>query len=563
MTEVSCSFQDSYCIDDSLIACEICFEPFNHENRPPKLLPCGHNFCETCIFSMCCHQEYYLLDSIKCPTCRRSFPTNTARQAPTNYDLCRILENVHKKKEQNVTVIHLTTPRKSQIEKEKKEKKPRTIVTAKCKNLADKTEESKHLRCSECQRKFSQKNLFRVARYCVDCTSTSRMTIVCLECCVNQHNGHELYSEDQLHHNQLKVLSELRGIRRKVVDCSEGFDKRSEELRDSGKDVCISLTSEKQNLLIYTLASIDDVVRRIENAPIMFPPVLQTIRDEQIHNYQRLSKLSKVLENSATSRKNTKPSKTIMTSSSPSTSANISTLSIRQSKVSLRGDDVLFHDSIDSLCRLIPSHPMSIQLNFHHSTVSPKDTVEERKRKIMSCAHAASCMLDSETTLSMIPLFADVLLNCFYQLNKLSKNKFDDKKSCRRIDIWKQIQISYSELLNISAKNFPAFHPERVDILDDLAYLCHLYSDVCDQATVTICIIEAARARSADSSSLTEMEQRKTEERLELIDQHLTECRRQQKLAELCKTSKTKKTTKTHGKFKRLFGSCFMPKSKK
>lgn len=37
---------------------------------------------------------------------------------------------------------------------------------------------------------------------------------------------------------------------------------------------------------------------------------------------------------------------------------------------------------------------------------------------------------------------------------------------------------------------------ERVDLVDDLAFLCSLYSDVSDEATIAICVIEAARARA-------------------------------------------------------------------
>lgn len=48
-------------MDYDLIGCEICFEPFHPAKRPPKLLPCGHNFCEQCIFSLCCHQQVRLL----------------------------------------------------------------------------------------------------------------------------------------------------------------------------------------------------------------------------------------------------------------------------------------------------------------------------------------------------------------------------------------------------------------------------------------------------------------------------------------------------------------------
>lgn len=43
--------------EHDFIRCEICFEPFHIRKRLPKLLPCEHNFCEQCIFSLCCHQQ--------------------------------------------------------------------------------------------------------------------------------------------------------------------------------------------------------------------------------------------------------------------------------------------------------------------------------------------------------------------------------------------------------------------------------------------------------------------------------------------------------------------------
>ncbi|KIH68159.1 hypothetical protein ANCDUO_01503 [Ancylostoma duodenale] len=73
---------------DDVVSCEVCLEQFQPVERPPKILPCGHNFCDQCLFSLCCHQQYYLLDSIRCPTCRASFPTDVAKVAPTNWDLC-------------------------------------------------------------------------------------------------------------------------------------------------------------------------------------------------------------------------------------------------------------------------------------------------------------------------------------------------------------------------------------------------------------------------------------------------------------------------------------------
>lgn len=37
--------------------CSVCLDRFDRDFKPPKLLPCGHNFCEGCLFSLCLHRE--------------------------------------------------------------------------------------------------------------------------------------------------------------------------------------------------------------------------------------------------------------------------------------------------------------------------------------------------------------------------------------------------------------------------------------------------------------------------------------------------------------------------
>ncbi|PIO64520.1 hypothetical protein TELCIR_13849 [Teladorsagia circumcincta] len=117
--------------------------------------------------------------------------------------------------------------------------------------------------------------------------------------------------------------------------------------------------------------------------------------------------------------------------------------------------------------------------------------------------------------------------------------------------IWKAIQLAYTELMRHASKTFLSYEPERIAILDDLAYLCNLYADVCDQATVTICMIEAARARMSETK-LAEQERKKTAQRLKEIDDHLLECRRLQKLQDL-RTTKRKKAKRLRWLWRFLF----------
>ena len=53
--------------------CEICMNHWNSENRIPKILPCGHTFCQLCLYDLV---DKYSIDNVfKCPNCHTEIPT--------------------------------------------------------------------------------------------------------------------------------------------------------------------------------------------------------------------------------------------------------------------------------------------------------------------------------------------------------------------------------------------------------------------------------------------------------------------------------------------------------
>ena len=69
---------------DQIFECGICFKPYNHNDKKPMSLPCGHSFCSDCIRQLYKHQM------IKCPYDKIShniLPENL----PVNYSVLTAL----------------------------------------------------------------------------------------------------------------------------------------------------------------------------------------------------------------------------------------------------------------------------------------------------------------------------------------------------------------------------------------------------------------------------------------------------------------------------------------
>ena len=78
----SCQIQDS-------LSCGVCFERYDGSIHLPKMLPCQHTFCCSCIDSLI--GDSNLLDAFECPVCRSQVRSNEVR---TNLAVMDIVEAV-------------------------------------------------------------------------------------------------------------------------------------------------------------------------------------------------------------------------------------------------------------------------------------------------------------------------------------------------------------------------------------------------------------------------------------------------------------------------------------
>uniref|UniRef100_A0A1I7TK65 RING-type domain-containing protein n=1 Tax=Caenorhabditis tropicalis TaxID=1561998 RepID=A0A1I7TK65_9PELO len=77
------------------LACMICYDSFNTGKRIPKVFPCGHSFCLSCVKGLMKNRSFLSSSSVICPTCRQNTRYSTslgADKVPTNFCILAMLE---------------------------------------------------------------------------------------------------------------------------------------------------------------------------------------------------------------------------------------------------------------------------------------------------------------------------------------------------------------------------------------------------------------------------------------------------------------------------------------
>ncbi|MCP9263011.1 hypothetical protein DINM_006369 [Dirofilaria immitis] len=493
------------------IRCEICFEPFDIKKRLPKLLPCEHNFCEQCIFpSVAINSIIYWIRL----TVLHAIPNSTLQQLLLLLLTMTVqLQQMENTNDDNATIIHVPDS---------------NCITR-----------NRVVRLHSWHR---NSGLFLVPKGTNRCNALIRM--ICLECCVNRHNGHKLVTLSELEHEHQKLIKDLYNLQQSIQKTNKWLEASlkmlSENCKMSATD-CIALYKMKQNLWNECEADMRFALSVLENGGTNPLPLTKCNRSIN-EGYNR----------------SIKPDVSILVSHSSLFSL------YRQRRITLchsAHDDRSTAEAIEAVLavmfdrRLIFEDENKIAIVEEAMRVLSKKVQQKRYDEQLCCVARNSCA-NSSTSISIF-LYIDAYFHIFYRLNFLvarlpSNENNQDVIGITRWDIWKLIQAVYSDLMRCAAKNWRSEESERVDLVDDLAFLCFLYSDVSDEATITICMIEASRARAAaaetiSASDICEKLNGSEDEgqitmniRLNLIDEHLLECRQAQKLQQLHATIITK-----------------------
>ena len=68
------------------IECSVCIQLYDGTSRKPRMMSCGHTYCEECLAKL------YNKPDIRCPTCRKRETRRNMRNLPLNYSIISLID---------------------------------------------------------------------------------------------------------------------------------------------------------------------------------------------------------------------------------------------------------------------------------------------------------------------------------------------------------------------------------------------------------------------------------------------------------------------------------------
>lgn len=83
-------------LEETLLSCNICREPFNQSDRSPRLLTCNHTFCHTCLVTL---SEGRADRDLECSMCRKVTASGDVCKLPVDHKVNQIRDCVDENKQ--------------------------------------------------------------------------------------------------------------------------------------------------------------------------------------------------------------------------------------------------------------------------------------------------------------------------------------------------------------------------------------------------------------------------------------------------------------------------------
>uniref|UniRef100_A0AC35U8J7 RING-type domain-containing protein n=1 Tax=Rhabditophanes sp. KR3021 TaxID=114890 RepID=A0AC35U8J7_9BILA len=551
------------------MSCSICNGLFDVESRLGQTLACGHKVCDNCLFSVKCHQQYYLLDKAICPACNNSTQPSSHsefRHAPSEFDNNKLFNSTAcSSNNANITVIHVPDNAKTESFKPLKKSMATTNILRKSisKKILKKESSARHKpSCLNCQKKISYKKDFKNCRLCLDCNSTNLvLKISCLECCVNEHNTHKLVSILELKEGDKRLWEDIKSFNFKMTENSFKFETLYNKLQGQtltkniklfqlkqGKEFIMNEIMRKNRKALHSVEKNIKYEFRLPHSLGYISNIRKLHIKACLEMQSYISVMEQLLESTLVGP---------LVGNFMNMSCFSNTMMSLNETISPPNPNTNFVSTILAINPLEIENPaiLSTLRNLVFNIEDKSLYQKEQIKRLLDCISHLNTFVTTSISASTLLLFQNTYLDCFKQMATLLK-LHQTKMPFKHTDIWKCIQTSFGELLRIGSEYWSSADIERIILVQDISYLCKLFSDCCDTPTITLCLIEVARIRTAVAEKEKRMEKgldygEQVQIHLALIDDNLMECRKKRKLLDI---RSTKSTPKLFNKgFKRLF----------
>ncbi|KAF8362337.1 hypothetical protein PRIPAC_89260 [Pristionchus pacificus] len=162
-------------------SCSICFETFDSIKCKPRVLDCGHTFCEVCLLN----EKLGPSNQIKCPNCSKIHKLSNEKELPINYFAINIAEQTMKSRIDSRVV------------------------------------------CTSCSQQCSSSSV----RMCMKSDCTMFEKLICLTCVVDDnHGGHVVKYDVKLEKIRGELREKVSNLQTKVEEKQQNVLKKAEQL---------------------------------------------------------------------------------------------------------------------------------------------------------------------------------------------------------------------------------------------------------------------------------------------------------------------------------------------
>ncbi len=249
---------------DEMATCQVCFVEYSLTgDQVPRILPCFHTMCESCITDI-----LEIREELKCPECKALYPApNGAKTFPQN----------------KYIVNHLRKMAKIESKTESAEEK----AVASVEGSEDK-ENNKEARKEDVCREHKKD----IVLFCNDCK-----TPLCLDCLTNYHNKHDVVSiETERERAEKERVEKREELLKNLKEELEDLTKTREAVTETHQKAKKLSTDATRKIRLQRETIIKEISKKFEKITAVVKAQIEDTEKNANESVENIDKRMKVLQ---------------------------------------------------------------------------------------------------------------------------------------------------------------------------------------------------------------------------------------------------------------------------